>query len=119
MRQISRPAGNNAGGRFWLAVGDVLDRNLTDYRSGLTPGQVKEIEREAARERYRQNILGNAAGLVVTDGLSNEEIEARLPAILADCAEAAVRDPEGRIYKSAQRARERLHFIEKSDGQAD
>ena len=54
---------------------------------------------------------GNAAGLAVALGLSNEEIEARLPAILADCADAAIRDPAGRVFKSTQRARERLHFI--------
>ena len=98
---------------LWLAARAALDQKLTDYRSGLTPGQVKEIEREAARENYRKGILGHAAGFVAVDGLSNEEIEASLPAILADCAKAAIRDPEGRIYKSAHRARERLHFIKK------
>jgi hypothetical protein len=96
---------------LWNAVSEVLARKLTDYRSGLTPGQVKEIARETALENYRQNVAGNAAGLAVALGLSNEEIEDRLPSILAGLGEDAVRDPQGRVFKSAQRARERLHFI--------
>lgn len=96
---------------LWISAREALSHSLFDYRSGLTPGQVKETEREAALEYYRRNILGNAAGFAVAQGLSNEEIEERFSAILSGLAEDALRDPEGRVFKSAQRAREKLHFI--------
>lgn len=96
---------------LWIAAQATLDHSLIDYRSGIAPGRIVEIAREEAKRLYGQNILGNAAGLAVTLGLTNDEIEARLPSILAECAEDAIRDPGLGIYKSAQRARERLYFI--------
>ncbi len=39
--------------------------------------------------------------------MSNEAIEKRFPAILASLLENALGDPEGRVFKSAQRARDR------------
>ena len=40
---------------LWARCQEIANRNLTEFRSGLTPGQVMEIERELARSflRYR------------------------------------------------------------------
>lgn len=96
---------------LWEKCQEVAAGNLIDYRSGLTPGQVVEIEREVAQERYRQLILGNAAGLGVSLGLSDNEILADLPGLIAAETSASMQaDPE-RPPKAVARARGRLHFI--------
>lgn len=97
---------------LWTKCKEVAAGNLFAYRSGLTPGQVQEIERELAQERYRKNIAGNGAGLGVSLGLSDEEILADLPDLItAEVKNSMQADPD-RHSKSIARARARLHFID-------
>src|SRR5690606_16481455 len=46
---------------LWDAVHEVLGRNLTDYRSGLLPNQVKMVVAEEQREIYITQIMGLVA----------------------------------------------------------
>ena len=88
---------------------------LIVFRSGLLPGQLREIERELAVETYTRLIVGNAAGLAIALGLTDEEIASALPRCVADRLATAISDPDGRFDKSVARARERLHFIVRTD----
>ena len=72
---------------------------------------VREIEREIAIETYTRLIVGNAAGLAVALGLTDEIIASALHLRVANRLDAAISDPDGRFDKSVVRARERLHFI--------
>ena len=97
---------------LWVKAQEVAGSNLTDYRSGLTPGQVVEIEREVAQERYRQLIVGNAIGLGVSLGLSDEEIIEGLPDMIGAEVFASMQADPVRRPKVIARARGRLHFID-------
>ena len=96
---------------LWKKCQEVAAGKLIDYRSGLTPGQVVEIERELAQDRYRQLFLGNANGLAVSLGLTDDEIHADLPNLMAaNLNISMLSDPE-QFSKAIARARARLHFI--------
>ena len=82
-----------------------LDTSLLEFRSGLTPDQLREVEREQARTTYLGLIEGNAVGLAVALGLDDEEIETDLTPIVADCIKSAINDPNGRMAEKANRAR--------------
>lgn len=50
---------------IWEATQQAAARNLFEYRSGFTPGQVLEIEREVALQRYMALVVSHAIGLCV------------------------------------------------------
>lgn len=96
---------------LWIEAQGVAKNNLFDYRSGLTPNQIVEIERDLAAERYINLCVGNAIGLGVAMGLNGDDIAAELPKLLADNVEARIQGDEKHLEKSIQRAQSRLHFI--------
>ena len=97
---------------LWLAAQAAVANKLTDYRSGLTPNQVIEIERTVARDRYAGLVTGNAIGLAVADGLADEEIMENLPQLVADYVATAIRANEAKIAEGIRRTRVRQHFID-------
>lgn len=96
---------------LWIATQGAVTERLAEFRSGLLPGQIIEIERELAQERYVKLVTSNAIGLGVALGLKDDAILADLSVIVSDNVKAAVDADEGRISKSIKRARERLHFV--------
>jgi hypothetical protein len=58
---------------LWEAALVVCGYKLAEFRSGLLPGQIVEIERELAADRYSALTIGNAIGYGVARGLSDEE----------------------------------------------
>jgi len=97
---------------IWQAAQETARSDLSEFRSGLTPGQVKEIARVTAQDTYRGLCTGNAIGLGVVEGLSDEEIIAKLP-------ELAAREIAGRLKNKVfdanvaiRRIRDRLIFLE-------
>ena len=68
---------------LWISAQTVSVTKLIEYRSGLTPDQFIEIERDRAKELYSKLIIGNAIGYGVSVGLNNEEIVAQLPEFTA------------------------------------
>lgn len=98
---------------IWILVKEHLSNNLLEMRSGLTPDQVKEIQREEAVKTYESLILGNAAGLSVAYGLTDADATERLPRILSDLCTEAFRNREKKITTSMRKARERLHFSQR------
>ncbi|MDK9721938.1 MAG: hypothetical protein OEL53_12230 [Rhodospirillales bacterium] len=97
---------------LWQAAQEVASRKLVDYRSGLTPGQLLAIEREQAMRQYRQMMTGNAIGFAVASGHDMDGFLETFPE-RAKQAMTANSDMEiARQQKTAQRARERLVFLE-------
>ena len=84
-----------------------LDTSLFEFRSGLTPDQLREVEREQAKNTYLGLIEGNAVGLAVVLGLDDKENETDLTPIVADCIKSAINDPKGRMAGKVNRARAR------------
>jgi hypothetical protein len=96
---------------LWEAVTDHVAHGLMYLRCGLVPGQVKEIERQLAIDNYAAQVLGNLAGWAVAQGLKDETIESELPNRVHALVTSAIRDRRGKLQKSIDRARERLHFV--------
>jgi hypothetical protein len=96
---------------LWRAALHHLETSLFDHRSGLTPGQLIELEREQAVVRYQSNLRGNAAGFAVALGLDDDAMEVDLPEIIGNETRCFVEDHDGRFAKSVQRVRERLYFV--------
>lgn len=92
----------------------VAGRDLIDLRSGLTPDQIIEIERALAIERYANLCVGNAIDLGVSLNLNDEDIARELPELISGYVMTAIQADDGRLAKSVQRARTRLHFISDS-----
>ena len=98
---------------LWIAAQAIAGAKLIDFRSGLTPDQIVEIERELAAERYANLFLGNAIGWAVALGLTDSEIANDLPDMLANRFSTAIRADDGRLVTSIRRIRMKLNFIEK------
>ncbi len=99
---------------LWTSAQSVSAKDLIDYRSGLTPDQIVEIERALAIERYVKLCFGNSIGLGISLKLDDEEIAVELPKLVAGYVETAIQTDDERLAKSIERARTRLHFISDS-----
>ena len=96
---------------IWAMTTQHLETSMMEFRSGLLPGQIREVYRKEAEEMYLSLIVGNSAGFAVALGLDDEEIETDLASIIADCVRSAINDPDGRMTKKMDRARERMRFV--------
>jgi len=96
---------------IWQVAQETAARNLSELRSGLTPNQVKEVERIKAQDTYLALCVGNAIGLAVSNGMSNQEIEIRLPEFLAEAITCHFRAKEPTLFAAIKRCRERLVFL--------
>ena len=97
---------------LWQAAQETAALNLKELRAGLTPGQVKEIERSVAKDTYLSLCTGNAVGLGVSKGLSDEEIESLLPELVAQEITARIRANRDGLHRAIKRTRDRLIFLE-------
>lgn len=91
---------------------NTANGNLTEFRSGLTPGQIIEIERRLAQERYAQLVLGNAVGYALAYGIEPDDILDDLPDLIArEVATSIDRYPE-HVKQGVARTEKRLYFVE-------
>lgn len=100
---------------LWAATRARVERGLFDFRAGLLPNQLREVERQLAIDTYTSLVLGNLAGLAVAEGMDDEEIESELPERVRQLVINAMNDSGGKIQRCVERARERLHFIDDRD----
>jgi hypothetical protein len=96
---------------LWEAVAEHVAQDLMEFRAGLLPGQVRDIERQMAIDTYAMLALGNLAGWAVAHGLNDQEIEAELAERVRALVATGINDGRRKFQKSIRRARERLHFI--------
>ncbi|WP_417514770.1 hypothetical protein [Minwuia sp.] len=109
-RQTDSNVTRQAPHPLWEAAQAVASGNLLDFRSGLTPDQIRTIERDKAMEVYMKQVRGNAIGYGVAKGLDDDAIKARLPDLIADQLKAA-NDDSADLHKAIARTRKRLHFV--------
>ena len=96
---------------LWQSAQQAAERSLVDYRSGLTPGQLREIMREQALRQYKQLMTGNAIGYAVALGLDGEQILEEFPELARQAMTANSDEDIARRMKAIGRARERLTFL--------
>jgi hypothetical protein len=102
-RQILHP--------LWEECLSVTKLRLFEHRSGLTRGQIVEIERAVAMERYLSMTIGNAIGYGVSTGLDDDAIISSIGAAISDAMKDKIIKNRAAISDSINRARKRLHFL--------
>ncbi|PKR55603.1 hypothetical protein [Thalassospira marina] len=96
---------------LWQAVKATLEHNLLEFRSGLLPGQISELQRDLTIECYRKLVTSNAIGLGVTLNLGDDEIRSNLPALVETTVAKAMAAESIALTNSIKRTRARLHFL--------
>jgi len=66
---------------LWIEVQKIASENLIEFRSGLTPDQVRGVIREQAYRQYLNLCIGNGIGLGVCAEMSDDELRERLPSV--------------------------------------
>jgi len=110
--QVDSNVSRQALSPLWQAAQSVAASDLRTLRSGLTPGQVREVEREKAIETYTALCMGNAIGLCVAEGISDDDIRERLPRELKDQLQQRIHALGDDLNKSIRRTRDRLAFVD-------
>lgn len=100
---------------LWEATRAQIERGLFDFRAGLLPTHVRDVERQQAIDTHTGLVLGNLAALAVAEGMDDDEIESELPERVRQLVMDAINDSRGKLQRSIGRARERLHFIGSTD----
>ncbi|MEM7172437.1 MAG: hypothetical protein AAF530_19875 [Pseudomonadota bacterium] len=96
---------------LWTAANSTLEKNLFQFRSGLLPHQVREVEREQLIDLYWEQIRGLTAGLSVALGNSDAEVIECLGHYVGTTIDNMICDKESGFWKSRERAEKRLRFI--------
>ncbi len=95
---------------LWEAAQATAQRDLLELRSGLTPDQVRSIEREKAMDVYLKQVLGNAIGYAVALGQDCGAISDGLATLMAEKLRAACEGDPKALDRAITRTRKRLHF---------
>lgn len=96
---------------IWESACNTASGDLLAFRSGLTPDQIRAVDREQAMDIYLKQIGGNALGLGIASGLDDVAIATQLPDLIADrLRQSFEADPE-LMMKAIGRARQRLYFF--------
>ncbi|WP_281023688.1 hypothetical protein [Minwuia sp. IMCC3009] len=102
-RQILHP--------LWEATQATAKRELLDLRSGLSPDQIRSIEREKAVDIYLKQVFGNAVGCAVAMGWDDDAIGEKLPTLMVEKLKAVFENDPEAFEKAISRTRKRLHFL--------
>lgn len=95
----------------WQLVTDHVEGGLTHLRSGITPDQVRSVDREEAKNTYETLVLGNLVSLAIVEGVSSDNLLYQLPALAEQLCRRTASENRDKISKAAARAEERLHFL--------
>ena len=98
---------------LWVAAEQCLQKNLTDYRSGLLPGQVTEIFFDQHIETRIQQLMGSAAALASAYGLSDEEIREEFGLLIGQTISDRINSAETTFWDSKARAEKRIALIKR------
>ena len=91
---------------IWIAATDHVDRaDLLGGLGEIEPARIVEITEAVAIDRYRRNIVGNAAGLGAMLDLEDERIVEELPGIVSAVINEAISTES--FQRSLDRARGR------------
>lgn len=99
---------------IWQNASETIASRLLEHRSGITPHQMREVERRQAVDMYIQQIVGNAAGLSVALELSDTQTLTTLPSVIAREVQRRMARPTDPLWSGRRRAAERLHFVVRS-----
>ncbi len=97
---------------LWQAAQTTAAENLRELRSGLTPGQLKNVERTQAQETYLALCAGNAIGFGIAHDMNDEDIVDKLPRLIGEAIARHFRTKGESLYTAIKRSRDRLVFLE-------
>jgi len=97
---------------FWSALEAAIASGLNRNQSGLAPGRIIEIERQALLDRCADNIAGNALSYAGARGLSVHEVGSDLPAVVAAILRARFDQCPQKVQEKLERVRKRYRFLE-------
>ena len=101
---------------IWTVATQQANMHLFDFRSGLTRDQIRAIDRDSILKVYRQQILGNSAGLAAWLDLDESDLEVAFPQMLANEIKAALNDPQQRYHAAFRKASDRRRFYGPKNG---
>lgn len=111
-RQRDSNVSRHALSPLWEAAQTTAKEKLCDLRSGLTPGQLKNVERTQAQETYLALCAGNAVGFGIAHDMTDEEIVDQLPELIGEAIARHFRAKGEDLYASIKRSRDRLAFLD-------
>lgn len=96
---------------LWEKASAIALYAMREHRAGLTPDQVREVEREQITQIYIQQIVGNCAGLAVALAMTDDEIKDGLAEAIQATLDNRIRFEDDPFWKTHKRAGQRLHFV--------
>jgi len=96
---------------LWEQASGIALYAMQEHRAGLTPDQIREVEREQITQIYIQQIIGNCAGLAVALAMTEDEIRRDLSEVIHATLANRIRYEDDPFWKSCKRAGQRLHFV--------
>ncbi len=96
---------------LWEKASGIALYAMREHRAGLTPDQIREVEREQILQIYIKQIIGNCAGLAVALAMTDDEIRRDLSEVIHATLANRIRYEDDSFWKSHKRAGQRLHFI--------
>lgn len=96
---------------LWSRVQSHLETALFDFTSNVSHNEVLLTIREQKILEYRQQIIGNCAGLAVCEGLSPDKAIVQLPELMTEAVSEAVNADDSQFWKAYRKAANRLVFI--------
>jgi len=100
---------------LWEQASTIALYAMQEHRAGLTPDQIREVDREQAVKIYIQQIIGNCAGLAVALGMTEHEIKDDLAEAVQATLDGYIRIEDHPFWKSYKRAGRRLHFLNQNE----
>ena len=100
---------------IWMAVHKCLEQDLMKYRSGLVPGQVRDVYFDQHVETRLQQMMGSIAALASAFELSEEEIKESFSHQIAQTVSNRINDPETTFWESKARAAKRVALIKRPE----
>ena len=96
---------------LWQHVSAHVQTDLLAFTARIEPSHILEVYRSAKALEYKQQIMGNLAGLAVCEDIALADIPDKLSKTLRDSLELAVNSDTSQFIKTYHKARDRLQFI--------
>lgn len=96
---------------LWETAVLETQSGLFKFRSGLTPDQVREIDRAQALANYRSQLLSHSIGLCIALGLDDEDLETEMPDRIKEELKAVLNDPSSKFTYTVSRLRGKSQFV--------
>lgn len=95
---------------IWTQATETASHAFAKHQVGLTPEEVREMDRQKYEAIYFQQVMGNAAGLAAARGIDDSSLDEELLTCIVDELNRRLKYRDASFWRSLKRARERFHF---------